>query len=310
MPFRLWVLCFDNLTYEILQKLSLPQIHPILQSNFESGDEQLLRAKGNRSKIEYYFTCTPSLPLYILKKYSDVDLITYIDADLFFFSNSSPIYEEFGNNSILIIGHRFPSYLGHLEKYGIYNVGFLSFRRDENGLECLQWWRERCLEWCYDRIENDKFSDQRYLDDWPTRFKGVSVLQNKGAGLAPWNLANYKFSENGEKIMVDREPLIFFHFHDLKQIQQRLYDPCLSQYRVHLSPFLKSRVYVPYIGELEDVANCLSSNAGQFHYEIGSVRGGVKGNIFYRMAKKTKDQFSVAKKLLSGQLIAIEGGLV
>ena len=93
-PFRLWVLCFDDLAYETLQRLNLHEVVPISLRDFEDGDEELLQAKGNRSRIEYYFTCTPTLPLYILRNCSEVDVITYLDADLFFFSDPSPIYEE------------------------------------------------------------------------------------------------------------------------------------------------------------------------------------------------------------------------
>jgi len=140
-PFRLWVLCFDDLAYETLQRLDLPEIVPISLRDFEEGDKELLQAKGNRSRIEYYFTCTPSLPLYILSNHPEVDVITYLDADLFFFLNPSPIYKELDDGSVLIVGHRFPPHLRHAEVYGIYNVGLLSFRRDDVGLQCLHWWR-------------------------------------------------------------------------------------------------------------------------------------------------------------------------
>ncbi len=308
MPFRLWVLCFDNPTYEMFRKLSLPHVNPILLSDFECGDEQLLKAKGNRSMIEYYFTCTSSLPIYIFKNYPDVDIITYIDADLFFFSKPSPIYEEMGGNSVLIIGHRFPSYLGHLKMYGIYNVGFLSFRRDDAGQACLNRWREQCLEWCYDRLEDGRFSDQKYLDDWPANFSSVAVLRYKGAGLSPWNLANYHLEMDNGQVVVDKEPLIFFHFHDLKQVRQWLYDPCLTQYRVHVSSFLKRYIYGPYIKELREVTGWLSKIGNNEYLKTGSIRTGVNGNVFFRMAKKTKDRLSMAKKLLLGRsLIAING---
>ena len=66
--FRLWILCFDDVTYETLQKLALPEVVPISLREFEEGDEELLQARGNRSRIEYYFTCTPSLSLYIRKQ--------------------------------------------------------------------------------------------------------------------------------------------------------------------------------------------------------------------------------------------------
>ena len=65
--FTLWILCFDELTREILQKMGLERANLIALAEFERGDEALLEAKGTRSYKEYLWTVTPSLPLYILK---------------------------------------------------------------------------------------------------------------------------------------------------------------------------------------------------------------------------------------------------
>lgn len=317
MPFRLWILCFDDLAYEVLQKLALPEVVPIPLRGFEEGDKELLQAKDNRSRIEYYFTCTPSLPLYILRNHPEVDVISYLDADLFFFSDPSPIYEELGDGSVLIIGHRFPPRLRHLEVYGIYNVGLLSFRRDDVGLECLHWWRSRCLEWCYDRAEGGRFADQKYLDDWPTRFPGVVVLQHKGAGLAPWNVENYSLSLQDGQVLVDAQPLLFFHFHGLKQIRRWLYDPNLARYGVHADYVLKQHIYTPYIRELQEVGCwlyvCLPVNQAYIH--MGSIRGGspgvtLNGNFLRAIARLIKRRLSVIKKVLQGYLWVVINGRV
>ena len=177
--FRLWVLCMDDATYAALTQLALPEIELIALQDFEEGDAALLAAKQNRSKIEYYFTCTPSLPLFVLNHWSEVNLITYLDADLYFFASPAPLFEELGLGSIAIIGHRLSAYMRKDEVYGIFNVGWLSFRRDDNGSACLNWWRAKCIEWCYDRLEDDRFADQKYLDDWPSRFSKVVVLEHK-----------------------------------------------------------------------------------------------------------------------------------
>ena len=121
--FELWVLCMDHVTYQLLEEAGLPGLHPIALEEFERHDEPLRSAKQNRSRIEYYFTCTPSLPLYVLHNWSEVDLITYLDADLFFFASPVPLFEELDRGSIAIIGHRFPPHLRHLETYGIYSGG-------------------------------------------------------------------------------------------------------------------------------------------------------------------------------------------
>jgi hypothetical protein len=251
--FQLWVLCLDEACYSALLRLDLPYINLIRLKDFERGDKELLDAKQDRTQIEYYFTCTPSLPLYILKHNAEVDLITYLDADLFFFADPKPIFDEIGDHSIAIIGHRFPPANVSFEMFGIYNVGFVSFRRDENGLACLRSWRDRCIEWCYDRIENGRFADQKYLDDWPSMFERVVVLNHKGANLAPWNIANYNISKKQNSVWIDDDPLIFFHFHGLKRVHDRLYDPGLSTYNVKPTKTILKEIFTPYMETISRV---------------------------------------------------------
>jgi hypothetical protein len=241
----------DDVAYDVLAELQLPRVHLISLTDFERNDLPLLKAKQNRSVVEYYFTCTPTLPLHIFNNFPEVDIITYLDADLYFFSSIEPVFEEMGSGSILIIGHRFSPSLKTREIFGIYNVGLLSFRHDKTGLECLHWWRDRCLEWCFDRTENGKFADQKYLDDWPDRFAGVVVLQHKGAGLAPWNIENYEYSSEKGGLRIDGQPIIMYHFHGLKQVTSYIYDTNISAYATNLSKILRTRLYFPYISDLK-----------------------------------------------------------
>jgi len=225
------VLCLDDETCVALTRLSLPEVQLIALPNFERGDEELVLAKRNRSLAEYYFTCTPSLPLFVMNHNPEVDLITYLDADIFFFSSPAQLFEEIGTNSIAIIGHRFSPTLKGLERRGIYNVGWLSFRRDVNGLACLRWWRDRCIEWCYDRVEGDKYADQKYLDKWPTLFQRVVVLQHKGANLAPWNVENHIIRCENSAVWVDEQPLIFYHFQGVRPITKWCCDAGFRSFR-------------------------------------------------------------------------------
>ncbi len=212
--FYLWIICFDDLAYELLNKLNLEKVTLITLSQFE--DEELLRIKPQRTRQEYCWTCTPSTALYVLNTEPHVDAITYLDADLMFFSSPEPIFAEAENASILLIEHRYLPEFDLSATHGIYNVQFMLFRRHSEGLQALSWWRERCIEWCFTRVEDNKFGDQKYLDDWPERFTGVHILRQLGAGVAPWNSAKYTLHRREDKVYVESDVLIFYHFHALK----------------------------------------------------------------------------------------------
>jgi hypothetical protein len=230
--FTLHVLCMDDVVHQALSKMRLPSVQLIRLADFE--DEDLLRAKSTRSHAEYCWTCTPSLPLYVLDRQPGIESVTYLDADLWFFSDPAPLHAEMHSASVGIIEHRYAPELEHLAgDYGIYNVEFMVFRNDERGRACLAWWRERCLEWCYSRVEDGKFGDQKYLDDWPERFAGVAVLETVGAGLAPWNLRRYSVTKARGTYLVDGQPLVFFHYHSFQiGAGGRRFRPSIPVYRV------------------------------------------------------------------------------
>ena len=258
--FELWVLCLSEECEQMLQKLNLPGVRTISMQEFEAGDAPLQAAKQNRSPIEYFFTCTPSLPLFLFKKISTIDAVTYLDGDLYFFDDAEKIFTEIGEASIAITPHRFPPALRDSERYGIYNVGWITFRRDANAFACLEWWRERCLEWCYDREENGRFADQKYLDCWPSKFAGVKVIDHPGVNLAPWNLSGHHLKWEDGRILVDGRPLLLFHFHGLKQLTRHIFDPQWARYRARPGVVLKKHIYRPYLEHLISTTDRLKIN--------------------------------------------------
>jgi hypothetical protein len=244
--FTLWVLCMDGDTYDILTRMRRPGLEPIALEELEAYDRPLAAVKPQRERLEYYFTCTPSLPVFLFERRPEIDLLTYLDADLFFFDSPEPLFDEIGPASIAIIEHRFPPHLRDWERYGIYNVGWVSLRRDAAGQECSHWWRERCLEWCHDRCEDGRFADQKYLDVWPRRFRNVVSLRHPGANVAPWNVMQYRVETVKGRVHVDGAPLVFYHFHGFRRRSRWVYDTNLSGYGAVAGRVLRTRVYRPY----------------------------------------------------------------
>lgn len=211
--FRLWILCMDDKTYQTLTKINLEKVKLIAMNEFE--DQELLAVKKTRGAMEYFWTLSPSLPSYIFNNNPDISSIAYIDSDLFFYTDPKPLYDELGQGSVLIMEHRLPEGKRQRETdVGKYNVGMMLFNNNPEGRNCLEWWRQKCNEWCYYKVEPTRFADQKYLDYFEEKFKGVVVSKNNGANLSYWNMKNYrnKIKKSGDKILIDGQKLIFFHY--------------------------------------------------------------------------------------------------
>ncbi|OGF26982.1 hypothetical protein A2331_02690 [Candidatus Falkowbacteria bacterium RIFOXYB2_FULL_34_18] len=205
----------DDASFNILQEMSLVNVELIPLKRME--DEKLLSVKQIRNAGEYSWTTKPYLVLYIFEKYPNTETLIYLDADLFFFSSPAPIYEELKNNSIILTPHYFIKGGKELEKKrGKYNAGFIFFKNDKISKKCLLWWREKCLEWCYHRLENGKLGDQMYLNHWQRLFKKIHNIKHPGVNIGPWRLVESAIKENNNKIFINETPLILFHFHNLQ----------------------------------------------------------------------------------------------
>jgi hypothetical protein len=231
-------------------KLELPRVHPIKLADFEARDDELAAAKANRTLVEYYFTCTPSLPLYVLDRFPGIERIFYIDADFYFFSPATALLDDWGQGSIYLVAHRFPDSLRERERFGKFNVGILGWRDDPEGRRCLSHWRQQCIAWCYDRLEDGRFADQKYLDEWPQRFGGVVVSQHSGVNVAPWNKERYVLQEINGLPCVNGQPIVCYHFHSVKLHRLGLVEPQVEDYGGSLSRAWIRLVYQPYLQEL------------------------------------------------------------
>ncbi len=203
--YTLWVLCVDNETFTTLNRLGLPNIRLLQLSRLETPE--LRDAKTSRTIAEYCWTLTPFAPRFVFAADPAISRVTYLDADMWFRKTPDPIFEEFAESKkeVLITEHAYAPEYDQSEIAGEYCVQFITFTRTGGEL-VRKWWEERCIEWCYSRHEDGKFGDQKYLDDWPERFRdAVHVLKQRHLLLAPWNATRFPYSG-----------AIAYHFHGLR----------------------------------------------------------------------------------------------
>ncbi len=154
------------------------------------------------------------LTILIDSQYTD---LVYLDADLFFFSSPTELWDEIPSHNISIVRHNFPVRLKtQFPHSGEFNVSWVSFPTSTIGIECATDWANNCIRMCpaTPTILNGKvvYGDQLYLEDWPSRFSGhLHVIEHPGAGVAPWNYEKYQLTKIAP-FLVDSLPLIFYHF--------------------------------------------------------------------------------------------------
>jgi hypothetical protein len=260
-PFHLWILCMDELVEQNLRHLALPHVSLIPLRDAE--DARLLAVKPTRSRGEYCWTLTPFTAQFVFDRDPQVKRVTYIDADLFFFVSPKLLLDEFERSGkhVLITEHAYGpryEYSGRAKRGGRFCVQFMTFRRTHEGEKIMHWWQDRCLEWCYARVEDGKFGDQKYLDLWPELFgRDVHILQQKEKTLAPWNVEHFAKLGGGKLNPV------FYHFQTLRiisadeillysgwkvgQVSAGIYHAYMDSLRSVVSRMLQERIPVAYL---------------------------------------------------------------
>ena len=248
--FHLYVMAFDRDCYEKLKRLNLEHMSVELLADFETP--ALLAVKPTRTKGEYCWTCGPSVIYHFLTE-NNLDSITYLDSDLMFMSDPAIIFKEAGDASVVITEQG----LGEKEarSYGKYCVQYLTFRNDDNGLGALSWWKDSCIEWCFQKMEKTRWADQKYLDEFPKRWKNVYVVDNFGVGIAPWNMHKYKYLENHLIYKKRSYPYVFFHMHGVK-IEVDNNTLYLRNNHFELNNDVIKQFYQPYADLVKEALNC------------------------------------------------------
>lgn len=278
--FVIYILCLDDFTAVFFHQniKRYPQVVVILLTDIEIDDEALVKIKTDRKKIEYYFTLSPCLPLFLFRKYN-LSHICSLDADIKFYSTPQPLFDYLNEYSIVITPHKFSKEVCYLEKWGVNNVSFQIFRNDSVGVDCLEMWRKQCLEWCKDELdeENNRFADQKYLDNWSILYpNNVKQLYDNVSGLAPWNINNYEIRIEDNSFFSNGEKLIFYHFHHFKIFSRNWASNGFADYEVKRSPGV-IKIYQDYWLKLNRKSRILQIE------KDNSIRESSEWNLVYTL---------------------------
>ncbi len=234
-------------------------IYPMLSFEWAT---HLKEIRKTRTPQEFAWTCGSVFTNYVSNLFG-LDEVTYLDADVFFFSDPEVVFDEIGDKSIGITPHRFAKAdEARLLPNGKYAVQWATFK-GEVGRKCLSKWAAQVREWCFYRHQDGKFGDQLYLNEWPELYPGeVCEISNIGVGAAPWNVGKYRvcapLSDGSGTFLVEDDEwlaarLTMYHFHEYVHGERLTNWP--------LGHHAKELIYAPYIKAIEEAQQLINASA-------------------------------------------------
>jgi hypothetical protein len=181
---------------------------------------------------------------YFFKQYPQAQNVIYFDPDIIIYQPLTAMLRSLEQHQAILTPHmntpiedrKSPNELHHLNT-GVYNLGFVAFRRSDEVLAYVKWWEEKLTYECLIDLCNGLFVDQNWMNFLPVFVSNVKIERDMGYNVAYWNLHERMISfKNGTYYVNDTSPLIFFHYSG--------YDPAkpaiLSKYQDRFE--LKDRV--------------------------------------------------------------------
>jgi hypothetical protein len=246
LNFKMFILCVDDETFKLGTQLNLD--NAILIKTEDLREERLKVVKESRRLNEYCWTLKPFFIDYVLDKYDFLDNVVYLDADLYFFNDPSPIFLNNKNYCVLLSEHDYEEKNNAVEEIcGKYNSGFMIFKNCKTSIDVLKWWQEKCIDWCYDGVDNGRFGDQKYLEFMPQLFEGIYSISTPGVNIAPWNEDKYIFSNRKDKVYINGKKLICYHYCGLRLINKKHFALLIG------SQIQNMLIHPPYVKEIKNI---------------------------------------------------------
>ncbi|MCL2052360.1 MAG: hypothetical protein FWG91_11645 [Lachnospiraceae bacterium] len=194
----------NNIFYYSASKLCIPHFYDMA---FKYGIIEF-----NSSMKPYFLNY-----LLIQDKY---ETLIYLDPDIRLFDRLDLVHELLEDHSIVLTPHIISDnykidilpYLLH----GLFNMGFIALRKDENSLSFLGWWKSKLIDFCRYDVESDLCCDQKWIDFAPVLFSGIYILRHPGYNVAFWNLHERILEKKKGRYYVNGDKLVFYHYSNHK----------------------------------------------------------------------------------------------
>lgn len=149
----------------------------------------------------------------------DIGKLIFFDPDILITAPLTELSALLDRHAIILTPHmtapvddgRLPSEQTILQA-GVHNLGFIAMRKSATTDAMLYWWGDRLNRYCFIKVEEGLFVDQKWMDLAPGYFGDVHLLRHPGYNVAFWNLHERMIGRENARWTVNGEQLFFFHF--------------------------------------------------------------------------------------------------
>lgn len=201
-----------NVDLSFVGNLQLLEVHEIGIAGLDDMAERYSIVELVTATKPFYFD-------YLFKNFPDAEAVTYLDPDIKVFAPLTDVAEKLKAFNLILtpqITSPMQDALLPTEKHifntGVFNLGFAAMRRGDEANKINAWWMERLRYGCQQDLPHGYFVDQLWMNLAPAFFDKVLIEKNPGWNMAHWNLHDRTLSELDGQILVNQQPLVFFHF--------------------------------------------------------------------------------------------------
>ncbi len=256
--FHMWLCAVDDGAERSLEALRLK--HATIVPLRDLMTPQLEQVRQSRSVKEFCWTLKSFFVQHLFQNLK-LKRVLYLDCDMYLYTDLKYIFREWHTYSFMMCTQR--ADVKTEKECGYYQAGLLGIKNDDYGNRVLNWWKDRCFEWCYNvrDEQNNRFGDQKYLEKVPYDFENIKVVTNFGINAAPWNLilndSGYDITLENNQVFMNNVKLCAFHFGSIGINGYGNYDIWVH-HPVNPNPALVELVYQPYFAQLDRMQGILS----------------------------------------------------
>lgn len=170
--------------------------------------------------VELNTAVKPHYFLHFIEKLN-AKVVFYLDPDIYVYQNFKPLEEYLQVDDILLTPHILKPipidgktpFENDFLNFGLYNLGFIALKVNNNTINMLNWWKQRTYKFGYHNLAKGLFVDQLWINLVPILFEKCKIIHHPGYNIGPWNLHERFLSIKNDSYCVnDDYQLFFYHF--------------------------------------------------------------------------------------------------